>query len=144
MQQPAVGYNRRTAVCLVDGEDLNAWQVREGLALAYRKYSHVPAPDHPMILRHAGTTMSQSLAVRARAAARFSKRHLQVRVLLAQIAREKSLVPNYSRAQREFAQHFNGFPKMTFASSSPLSPASQCRLGWPSPGLENWDDIPGR
>ena len=32
-------YDRRAAVCSVDGEDLNAWLVREGLALAYRKYS---------------------------------------------------------------------------------------------------------
>lgn len=33
------GYDRRAAVCLVDGEDLNAWLVQEGMALAYRKYS---------------------------------------------------------------------------------------------------------
>ena len=32
-------YGRRAAVCSVDGEDLNAWLVREGLALAYRKHS---------------------------------------------------------------------------------------------------------
>jgi endonuclease YncB( thermonuclease family) len=33
------GYGRRAAVCSIDDEDLNAWLVREGLALAYRKYS---------------------------------------------------------------------------------------------------------
>ena len=32
-------YGRRAAVCSVDGEDLNAWLVQEGLALAYSKYS---------------------------------------------------------------------------------------------------------
>ncbi len=32
-------YDRTVATCSVDGEDLNAWQVREGLALAYEKSS---------------------------------------------------------------------------------------------------------
>jgi endonuclease YncB( thermonuclease family) len=32
-------YGRTLAICSVDGEDLNAWMVREGLALAYVKYS---------------------------------------------------------------------------------------------------------
>ena len=32
-------YGRVVAVCSVDGKDLNAWMVSEGLAVAYRKYS---------------------------------------------------------------------------------------------------------
>ena len=32
-------YGRHIAVCLANGEDLGAWLVREGLALAYRRYS---------------------------------------------------------------------------------------------------------
>lgn len=32
-------YNRIVAVCRVDGEDLNAWMVAQGWALAYRRYS---------------------------------------------------------------------------------------------------------
>ena len=32
-------YGRIVAVCHADGEDLNAWLVSEGLALAYRRYS---------------------------------------------------------------------------------------------------------
>jgi endonuclease YncB( thermonuclease family) len=32
-------YGRIVAVCQADGEDLNAWLVSEGLALAYRRYS---------------------------------------------------------------------------------------------------------
>jgi len=32
-------YGRTVAVCRLDGEDLNAWIVREGWALAYRHYS---------------------------------------------------------------------------------------------------------
>jgi endonuclease YncB( thermonuclease family) len=32
-------YNRIVAVCRAGGEDLNAWLVSQGLALAYRKYS---------------------------------------------------------------------------------------------------------
>lgn len=32
-------YDRIVAVCHVDGEDLNAWMVRNGWALAYRRYS---------------------------------------------------------------------------------------------------------
>ena len=32
-------YGRVVAVCSVAGEDLNAWMVSEGLALAYRRYS---------------------------------------------------------------------------------------------------------
>ena len=32
-------YGRTVAVCRLDGEDLNAWMVREGWALAYRHYS---------------------------------------------------------------------------------------------------------
>jgi len=32
-------YGRTVAVCYADGEDLNAWMVAQGLALAYRRYS---------------------------------------------------------------------------------------------------------
>jgi endonuclease YncB( thermonuclease family) len=32
-------YGRTLAICSAGGEDLNAWMVREGLALAYVKYS---------------------------------------------------------------------------------------------------------
>ena len=32
-------YGRTVATCSIDGEDLNAWQVGEGLALAYTEYS---------------------------------------------------------------------------------------------------------
>ncbi|MBM3732064.1 MAG: thermonuclease family protein [Acidimicrobiia bacterium] len=32
-------YGRTVAVCRLSGEDLNAWMVREGWALAYRHYS---------------------------------------------------------------------------------------------------------
>ena len=32
-------YKRVVAVCRVDGEDLNAWMVSEGWAIAYRRYS---------------------------------------------------------------------------------------------------------
>src|SRR5436190_21616117 len=32
-------FGRRAAVCSVDGEDLNAWSVRMGLARAWAKYS---------------------------------------------------------------------------------------------------------
>jgi endonuclease YncB( thermonuclease family) len=33
-------YGRVVAVCLVDGEDVNAWMVAKGWAIAYRYYSH--------------------------------------------------------------------------------------------------------
>ena len=33
-------YGRIVAVCYVGGADLNAWMVAQGLALAYRRYSH--------------------------------------------------------------------------------------------------------
>jgi endonuclease YncB( thermonuclease family) len=36
-------YNRRLAICLLAGEDLNRWLVREGLALAYVEYSRLYA-----------------------------------------------------------------------------------------------------
>ncbi|MBI2254754.1 MAG: thermonuclease family protein [Proteobacteria bacterium] len=32
-------YQRAVAVCLVDGENINAWMVKSGWAVAYRKYS---------------------------------------------------------------------------------------------------------
>lgn len=32
-------YGRTVAVCSVGGQDLNSWMVRQGLAVAYRKYS---------------------------------------------------------------------------------------------------------
>jgi len=32
-------YGRTVAICRLSGEDLNAWMVREGWALAYRHYS---------------------------------------------------------------------------------------------------------
>jgi endonuclease YncB( thermonuclease family) len=32
-------YARTLAVCTIDGEDLNAWMVRQGLALAFIRYS---------------------------------------------------------------------------------------------------------
>lgn len=32
-------YNRTVSVCFVDGEDINAWMVAKGWALAYRQYS---------------------------------------------------------------------------------------------------------
>ena len=34
-------YRRMLATCLVDGQDINAWMVREGWALAYIQYSRV-------------------------------------------------------------------------------------------------------
>ena len=33
------GYGRIVAVCYAGGDDLNAWMVAQGLALAYRRYS---------------------------------------------------------------------------------------------------------
>ncbi len=39
------GYGRTVAVCAAGGEDLNAWMVREGWALAYRRYSTAYVPD---------------------------------------------------------------------------------------------------
>jgi endonuclease YncB( thermonuclease family) len=50
------GYGRRAAVCSVDGEDLNARQVREGRALAYRKYSTAYV-DQEKTAREAGRGM---------------------------------------------------------------------------------------
>ena len=38
-------YGRIVAVCRVRGEDLNRWMVRQGWALAYRKYSTDYVPD---------------------------------------------------------------------------------------------------
>ncbi len=38
-------YGRVVAVCSVTGEDLNAWMVRHGWALAYRHYSTAYVPD---------------------------------------------------------------------------------------------------
>jgi len=32
-------YGRKIGVCYIDGQDINAWLVREGLAFAYRQYS---------------------------------------------------------------------------------------------------------
>ena len=32
-------YGRSIGVCFLDGEDLNAWMVASGMAMAYRKYS---------------------------------------------------------------------------------------------------------
>jgi endonuclease YncB( thermonuclease family) len=49
-------YGRRAAVCSVEGEDLNAWLVREGLALAYQKYS-VAYIDQEKAARAAGRGM---------------------------------------------------------------------------------------
>jgi len=37
-------YGRSVAVCAQDGEDLNAWMVLEGHALAYRRYSDAYIP----------------------------------------------------------------------------------------------------
>ena len=33
------GYGRVVAVCRVDGQDINAWMISQGMAVAYRKYS---------------------------------------------------------------------------------------------------------
>src|SRR6266404_783627 len=38
-------YGRVVAVCSAAGEDLNAWMVRQGWALAYRHYSTAYVPD---------------------------------------------------------------------------------------------------
>jgi endonuclease YncB( thermonuclease family) len=38
-------YGRVLGVCKTEGEDLNAWMVREGLALAYVKYSNAYIPE---------------------------------------------------------------------------------------------------
>jgi endonuclease YncB( thermonuclease family) len=38
-------YDRPVSVCTVGGEDVNAWLVREGWALAYRKYSSDYVPE---------------------------------------------------------------------------------------------------
>jgi endonuclease YncB( thermonuclease family) len=38
-------YHRTLAVCRVDGEDLNAWMVHEGWALAFTRYSRAYAAD---------------------------------------------------------------------------------------------------
>jgi len=38
-------YGRTLAVCRIKGEDLNAWMVREGWALAFIHYSKVYLPD---------------------------------------------------------------------------------------------------
>jgi endonuclease YncB( thermonuclease family) len=38
-------YGRTLAVCAVAGEDLNAWMVRQGWALAFIRYSKVYVPD---------------------------------------------------------------------------------------------------
>ena len=38
-------YGRTIAVCSQDGVDLNAWMVREGWAVAYRRYSKDYVPD---------------------------------------------------------------------------------------------------
>ena len=38
-------YGRTVAVCYVGGEDLDAWMVRQGWALAYRKYSSAYVGD---------------------------------------------------------------------------------------------------
>lgn len=38
-------YGRAIAVCQLDGEDLNAWMVREGWAMAYRQYSRAYVED---------------------------------------------------------------------------------------------------
>ena len=50
-------YGRIVAVCRVDGHDINAWMVSQGVAVAYRKYSRayvghgrsspLPVPDDP-------------------------------------------------------------------------------------------------
>ena len=38
-------YHRIVAVCQAGGEDLNAWMVRQGWALAYRQYTTAYVPD---------------------------------------------------------------------------------------------------
>lgn len=38
-------YGRATAVCRLGSEDLNAWMVREGWAMAYRQYSRAYVED---------------------------------------------------------------------------------------------------
>lgn len=53
-------YERIVAVCHVDGEDLNAWLVRHGWALAYRSYSrdYIDEEEQARAARaglHAGT-----------------------------------------------------------------------------------------
>ena len=53
-------YGRIVAVCKAGGEDLNAWLVSEGLALAYRRYStDYVAQERYSIQRH-----SRSITVR--------------------------------------------------------------------------------
>ena len=37
--RPTDRYGRRISTCYVHGQDVNAWLVRHGWALAYRKYS---------------------------------------------------------------------------------------------------------
>lgn len=43
--RPTDRYGRRISTCYVHGQDLNAWLVRHGWALAYRKYSEDYVPD---------------------------------------------------------------------------------------------------
>jgi endonuclease YncB( thermonuclease family) len=38
-------YSRTLAICSAQGQELNPWLVREGLALAYVQYSHVYVPE---------------------------------------------------------------------------------------------------
>jgi hypothetical protein len=47
------------------------------------------------------------------------------RSLLLQLAGEASQVPQFRRTRGNFPSYFNPFAKTTFASSSPLSPATQ-------------------
>lgn len=46
-------YNRVVAVCRSGGEDLNAWMVSQGMAVAYRQYSvdYVPQEEHAARLK---------------------------------------------------------------------------------------------
>ena len=44
-------YHRSLATCYVDGEDLGRWMVRNGHALAYRKYSAIYVPDGDEAMR---------------------------------------------------------------------------------------------
>lgn len=41
-------YGRTLAVCLIDGEDINRWMVREGWALAFIRYSRVYEQDEKL------------------------------------------------------------------------------------------------
>ena len=51
-------FREKSAICHVGAEDLNAWMVREGLALAYVRYSSEHSPIAVLALIGAGDTLA--------------------------------------------------------------------------------------